>query len=169
MGLGGRPRTQANETTNETAAEASGLTPASPARETSLRLTHGRACVPEPVAPHRVDGRHQVTSLDRITLSDRGSLRENARGAAAMRSRGCLMGTPLRRADQVDLRGALLCDRPADFTVMPNRVHRSNACLCVSAVMTGDSLRHLLMLAVLLILTACDYTDFKASPQLNLA
>jgi len=30
-------------------------------------------------------------------------------------------------------------------------------------------LRHLLMLAVLLILTACDYTDFEASPQLNLA
>jgi hypothetical protein len=30
--------------------------------------------------------------------------------------------------------------------VLPNRVHRSNACLCVSAVMTGDSLRHLLML-----------------------
>jgi hypothetical protein len=28
------------------------------------------------------------------------------------------MGTPLRRTDRVDLRGALLCDRPADFTVM---------------------------------------------------
>jgi hypothetical protein len=36
------------------------------------------------------------------------------------------MGTPLRRAGRVDLRGALLCDRPADFTVMPE----SSALFC---------------------------------------
>ena len=27
------------------------------------------------------------------------------------------MGTPIRRADRIDRRGALRCDRPADFTV----------------------------------------------------
>ena len=37
-----------------------------------------------------------------------------------MRSPGCPMGAPLRCADHADLRGALLCDGPADFTVMPS-------------------------------------------------
>ena len=43
-----------------------------------------------------------------VTVAGHGS---SAR-SAAMRSRGCPMGTPLRRADRADLRGALLCDRP---------------------------------------------------------
>jgi hypothetical protein len=40
-GIRGRPRTQANETTNETAAEAGAMTPASLAHEILLDLTRG--------------------------------------------------------------------------------------------------------------------------------
>ena len=43
VGLGGRPQTQANETTNETAAGAGGLTPASPARELLLCPRRGES------------------------------------------------------------------------------------------------------------------------------
>ena len=44
------------------------------------------------------------------------------------------MGTPLRRADRVDLRCALFCDRPADFTVMaPLCVKRGRFRLCECA------------------------------------
>jgi hypothetical protein len=41
MRVSGHPRTQANETTNETAAEAGGMTPPAWAREILLYLTRG--------------------------------------------------------------------------------------------------------------------------------
>src|SRR5262249_59228958 len=70
MRVSGHPRTQANETTNETAAGAGGLTPASPARELLLRLTRG-----EPARQSRRTGRSRWATIrqrpDGITLSNR--------------------------------------------------------------------------------------------------
>jgi len=60
-----------NETTNETAAGAGELTPASPARVLLLRLTHGEPARQSRPHPLESVGDNQATSTDGITLSDR--------------------------------------------------------------------------------------------------
>src|SRR5262249_16969282 len=68
-----------NETINETAAGAGGLTPASPARGLLLRLTRGEPA--RQSRPHRIQpvGDNQATSTDGIPLSDgEGSRRTRA-------------------------------------------------------------------------------------------
>jgi hypothetical protein len=60
-----------------------------------------------------------------ITLRNRRSLTAPARITAAMRSRRCSTGTPLRRADRVDLRGGTegAAGRPALRPVMQPPTH----------------------------------------------
>jgi hypothetical protein len=89
--IGGRLRTEAYETTNETAAEAGGLTPASPARR-DLATPDARASL-RARAGHAESSRrrHQAASPDRITLSDREVREERAEplwAAKALRSLG---------------------------------------------------------------------------------
>jgi len=88
VGLGGRPRTQANETANETGAEAGGMTPASVAREIFLDHDARRASTPEQVAPRRVGGRRLakpdgITRSDREVRGERAPTRRSARRAGA--------------------------------------------------------------------------------------
>src|SRR5215813_15505487 len=71
VNIGERWRTWVNETTNETAAGAGELTPASPARVLLLRLTHGEPARQSRPHPLESVGDNQATSTDGITLSDR--------------------------------------------------------------------------------------------------
>src|SRR5215467_3593472 len=89
LGLGGRPRIPANETTNDTAAESGRLTLASSSAGILLGLTRGRLPA-KPVAPRRADRRHQGYAEGMASHWVIGMFAKNARRAAYM----CLRGAP---------------------------------------------------------------------------
>jgi hypothetical protein len=107
VGLSRRPRTQAYETTNETAAEVRGMTSVSLAREILADPDARPVCAPEPVAPRQVRGRHQLTQMASHGVI--GKFEENVR-------RPAVISSPLSGVSAVTAEGVFVCIFAARWT-----------------------------------------------------